>query len=239
MEKSLVVANWKENKTVEEAKEWLEKFSATLAGFSNQNHTEVAICPSYVVLPMMAYEISKLEGVKLGAQDVSKFEEGAYTGEVSAKQLKDFVSYVIVGHSERRRYFGETDDDVAAKSLLALKYNLIPIVCVSSVEEARDWKLEAGKEGRSSKLDEAILVYEPLEAISREGEYHPADPEHAQKMAQKIRIAVGGEVAVLYGGSVNAKNVESFVRQPAISGVLVGHASLNAQEFAKVIRNSF
>jgi len=216
MEKKLIVANWKENKTVDEAKEWLEKFS---------NGPEVVICPSYVVLPMLAYEISKLEGIKLGAQDVSKFEEGQYTGEVSVKMLADFVEFVIVGHSERRKYFGETTEDVKLKVEQCLKHGLTPIVCVSTTQELSSFSSELS----SGQLP--IVAYEPLSAV---GTGEPDTPENAQEFAEKIKSEVGWGVTVLYGGSVNAENAKSFVSQPDISGVLVGQASLDPKEFAKI-----
>ena len=235
MKEILIVANWKENKTAGEASEWLEKFRSSV---NNQQLAinNVVICPSFVVLPVMAYEISKLENVKLGAQDVSKFEEGQYTGEVSAKMLADFVSFVIVGHSERRRFFGETDEDVAAKSILALKYGLVPIICVSNVEEAGRWKVETRKEARGLKPERAVFVYEPVEHISTGGDFHPDDPEHANLMAKKIKAEVGQNIRVLYGGSVSAENVKSFVSQSDISGVLVGRASLDAKEFSQIVK---
>lgn len=245
MTQTLVVANWKENITVDEAQEWVEKLSSKFKVQSSK--LEVVVCPSFVVLPMMAYEISKFEGVKLGAQDISKFEEGQHTGEVSAKMLKDFVSYVIVGHSERRRYFNETDEDVISKMGQCLKHNLTPIVCVSKTEEvsAVSNETEQGSdsaklEPRSGKngLEKTVFVYEPLEAISAEGEFHPDDPEHVNLMAEKIKMIVGKNTPVLYGGSVNAENVRSFVDQPDIDGVLVGQTSLDAVEFSKIINNS-
>ncbi len=228
MEKKLIVANWKENKTASQTTEWFEKFGASLSISRSRSklsiNLEVVICPSFVILPMMAYEISKLEGIKLGAQDVSKFEEGQYTGEASAKMLKDFVSYVIVGHSERRKHFGETDEDVNLKIEQCLKHDLTPIVCVSKIEEVRGRKWEVGK---------TIFAYEPLFAV---GTGKPDTPENAQEFAKKIKTEVGQNVKVLYGGSVNAKNAKSFVSQPDISGVLVGEASLDAEEFGKIIK---
>lgn len=236
MEKKLIVANWKENLTVNEAQEWLEKFSI----FNDQfpNDLGVVICPSFVVLPMMAYEISKLERVKLGAQDVSKFEEGQYTGEVSAKMLRDFVSFAIVGHSERRKHFGETDKVIATKSLLALNYDLTPIVCISSIEEVRSWRREVGKEARSLRLESVVLVYEPVEAISTKGQFHPDDPEHANLMAKKIKAEIGQNIRVLYGGSVNSRNVVTFIGREDIDGVLVGQASLDPVEFSKIVSSN-
>ena len=215
MEKTLIVANWKENKIAPQAEEWLEVLSSKFKVQSSK--LEVAICPSFVVLPTMVGEISKLEGIKLGAQDVSKFEEGQYTGEVSAKMLKDFVEFVIIGHSERREHFGETDEDVDLKIEQCLKYDLMPIVCVSDLEQV--------------STDKVIFAYEPLFAV---GTGEPDTPENAQRFAQKIKSKVGQDVRVLYGGSVNAKNAKSFVSQPDIDGVLVGQASLDPKEFAKI-----
>lgn len=227
MEKKIIVANWKENITVNEAQEWMEKFRYSI---SNQQLaiSNVVICPSFVVLPMMAYEVSKLEGVKLGAQDVSKFEEGQYTGEVSAKMLRDFVSYVIVGHSERRRYFGETNADVNLKVEQCLKYDLTPIVCVSNLEQASMSQYV----NESKKI---IFAYEPLFAV---GSGKPDTPENAAAFAKEVEEKVGSETKVLYGGSVNSQNVSSFVNQLHINGVLVGQSSLDAAEFTKVVFNS-
>lgn len=208
-----VIANWKENKTVSEVMAWVDVFNKGV----NKENVEVVICPSFVALPMMANGVSKLENVKLGAQDVSKFEEGQYTGEVSAKMLKGLVDYVIVGHSERRKYFSETDEDVNLKIEQCLKHDLTPIVCVSKIEQV--------------STNKAIFAYEPLSAV---GTGTPDTPENAQKFAEKIKNEVGENVKVLYGGSVNAKNAMSFVEQSDIDGVLVGQASLDPKEFSEI-----
>ncbi len=240
-----VIANWKENLTASEAERWAEELNKELrmsasgdsSNLMNKGDTEIVVCPPLVLIPILRSHLSlPISHFSLGAQDVSKFEEGQYTGEVSAKMLKDFVDYVIVGHSERRKYFNETDEDVAKKSILALKHNLIPIVCVSNVEEAGRWRVEAGKETGCWKLDDVIFVYEPVEHISTGGEFHPDDPEHANLVAKKIKDKVGQDVQVLYGGSVNAENVKSFVSQPDVDGVLVGQASLDAKEFTTIIK---
>jgi len=216
MEKTLIVANWKEHKTNSEARGWVEVLSSKLKVKSEK--LEVVVCPSFVLIPDLHSQLSILNfELSLGAQDVSKFEEGQYTGEVSAKMLKDFVSYVIIGHSERRKCFGETDEDVALKIEQCLKHELAPIVCVSKIEQAF--------------ADKAIFAYEPLSAV---GTGEPDTPENAQKFAEKIKAEVGQDVKVLYGGSVNAKNAKSFVNQPDLSGVLVGQASLDAEEFARI-----
>ncbi len=225
MEKKLIVANWKENKTASQTTEWFEKFGAALSISRSRSklsiNLEVVVCPSFILIPVLNSQLSTLNSpFRLGAQDVSKFEEGQYTGEVSAKMLRDFVSYVIVGHSERREHFGETDEDVNLKIEQCLKYDLTPIVCVSSLEQV-------------STVSDVIFAYEPLSAI---GTGKPDTPENAQDFAQEIKTEVGQNVKVLYGGSVNAKNAKSFVSQPDISGVLVGEASLDAEEFGKIIK---
>jgi len=231
MEKTLIVANWKENKTASQTTEWFEKFSNPNSfRFAKQpsdgqipNGAEIVVCPSFVLIPVLHSSLSSANpfSLYLGAQDVSKFEEGQYTGEVSAKMLKDFVKYVIVGHSERRKYFGETDEDVNLKIEQCLKYGLVPIICISNVEEA----------GRL-KLDKPVFAYEPLFAV---GTGIPDTPENANDFARKIKNEVGRDVRVLYGGSVNAENAKLFVSQPDISGVLVGQGSLDAGEFANII----
>ena len=225
MEKTLIVANWKQNFIVDEAQEWVVAFSnnLTIEQFSN---SDIVICPSFVVLPTMARELSKLENIKLGAQDVSKFEEGQYTGEVSAKMLKDFVDYVIVGHSERRKYFGETDGDVNRKIEQCLKHNLMPVVCVSTTQELSSLSSELSSD------HDLLVAYEPLFAV---GTGTPDTPKNANDFALKVKTEVGRDVRVLYGGSVSAENVRSFVSQSDISGVLVGQASLEAEEFARII----
>jgi len=229
MKKTYVIANWKENKTASQTTEWFEKFS--IFNFQFSNETEIVICPPSVLLPALHSSLSSANPslLYLGAQDVSKFEEGPHTGEVSAKMLKDFVDYVIVGHSERRKHFHETNEDVQLKVEQCLKYNLTPIVCVSNLEQV--------SRCQGVKVSQTIFVYEPVEHISTEGEFRPDDPEHANSMAKKIKAEVGQDVKVLYGGSVNAENAKSFVRQSDISGILVGQASLDAEEFAKIVNS--
>ena len=231
MEKTLIVANWKENLIVPQAKKWLEEFSifnfhrsegSPLADFSNDS--EVIICPSFVLIPVIRSHLSHhTPHLSIGAQDVSKFEEGQYTGEVSAKMLKDLVKYVIVGHSERRKYFNETDEDVNLKVQHCLKHNLTPIICVSKMEQVSMCQCV--------NVSKAIFAYEPLFAV---GTGKTDTPEKANDFAQKVKSEVGQNAQVLYGGSVTAENVKSFVSQKDLSGVLVGEASLDAEEFAKL-----
>ncbi len=225
MEKTLIVANWKEHKTNSEARGWVEVLSSKLKVKSEK--LEVVVCPSFVLIPDLHSQLSILNfELSLGAQDVSKFEEGQYTGEVSTKILKDFVDYVIVGHSERRKHFGETDEDVALKIEQCLKHELAPIVCVSNLEQV--------SKCQSVKVSKTIFAYEPLFAV---GTGEPDTPENAQEFAGKIKGKLGKNVRVLYGGSVNSENVKLFVNQPDIDGVLVGQASLDAEEFGRIIKS--
>jgi len=223
--KTLVVANWKENKTIAEAEQWTDGLNKELR-IKNEGSVEIIVCPPSILIPILhSLFIIPNSPLRLGAQDVSKFEEGQYTGEVSAKMLKGFVDYVIVGHSERRKYFGETDDDVKLKVEQCLKHNLIPIVCVSHLKQV--------SKCHSIKVSQMIFAYEPLFAV---GSGKADTPENANEFAKKIKAEVGQDVRVLYGGSVTAENVKSFVEQPDINGVLVGEASLEAEEFAGIVK---
>lgn len=164
----------------------------------------------------------------VGAQDVSPFAEGAYTGEVSAQQVREFATYVIIGHSERRKDFGETEEIISRKIDQAIKNSLIPIVCISDIKQIGNLKFEIGN---SSSL---VVAYEPLSAI---GSGEADDPKNADEMARKIK-EITPDVFVLYGGSVSAENVHDFTQMPHIDGVLVGGASLDPQEFSKIITNA-
>lgn len=215
MKRNIIVANWKSNKTESEAKDWLSQFSS----LSNK---EIIICPPFTLLSLMSSEVrSQKLRVKVGAQDISPFEEGAYTGEVNGKQLKDFADYVIIGHSERRISFGETDEMLFRKNELAKENGLATIYCV---------------QGKETKIPMNIdsVAYEPIDAI---GTGHPDTPENADSVAAyfKTNLKVS---CVLYGGSVTAINVKSFTQMPNIDGVLIGKASLDAKEFCKIIENA-
>jgi len=158
--------------------------------------------------------------IGLGAQDISSFEEGAYTGEVSAKQVKEFANFVIIGHSERRNNFGENDNILFKKFKLAKENGLIVIFCV---------------QGKETKIPENadVIAYEPINAI---GTGNPDTPENAENVAAYFK-ANFKVPAVLYGGSVTASDVNSFSQMPSIDGVLVGKASLDPEEFYAIIQN--
>lgn len=219
--KRIVVANWKLHKTVSEASEWLE---ATAQGIRPAilEKMGVIVCPTTILLPAMRQEISKLKiEFSLGAQDVSRFERGAYTGEVSAEQLRGWVDCVLVGHSERRRLFGETEAVIQQKMEVCLKNGLVPILCFESPDQ-----LPVGS------YSPPIVAYEPPAAI---GTGRPDVPEDAQKVAYQVKERLGAAVLVLYGGSVNSGNVGGFISQADIDGVLVGEASLEPDEFVRIL----
>lgn len=212
--------------TESEAKTWLDRFKtyspAGEAGDIEFIDEEIVICPSFTLLSFLkTYLLNNKFPVKVGAQDVSPFEEGAYTGEVSASLLKEFADYVLIGHSERRRNFMESDEMLFKKVELAIHYGLTPIFCVQ------------GKETQIPS-NSSIIAYEPIDAI---GTGHPDTPENAQAVASFLKRDYNAQ-HVLYGGSVTSKNVKEFTQMPNIDGVLVGRASLDAAEFYAIIQNA-
>jgi triosephosphate isomerase len=247
--KALLAANWKMNPVDGGEAVDIVRGVLPVAGAS-ADAVEVVLCPPF---PWLLGVAEVLEGstVKLGAQDCFWELSGAYTGEVSPAMLRGWCQWVIVGHSERRIYLGETDDMVARKAAAALSCGLSTIVCVGELEDHYD----AGKSDEivtaqvkgslalvsaddSSRL---VIAYEPVWAI---GSGKSADPEHAYKTMRLIRKVTGEligagaarKVRVLYGGSVNAANVESYVELPLCDGCLVGGASLKADEFTQIVK---
>ena len=209
--KPLVIAgNWKSNKTVAEANEWLRKYQV-------ENKT-IIVCVPFTLLPVLA---SKKPPFQLGAQDVSPFGEGAYTGEVNARQIKEFAEWVIIGHSERRKNFGETDGILAKKVEQAKSAGLKIIYCTPDDSTV----IPKGVD---------VVAYEPVWAI---GTGKSDTPKNANAVIANIK-AKSQVTTVIYGGSVTADNVASFVTQPAIDGVLPGGASLDPEKFAALIANA-
>ncbi|OGV96819.1 hypothetical protein A2W24_03205 [Microgenomates group bacterium RBG_16_45_19] len=220
-----LIANWKSHKTWSESEVFLQSFR----GFREEGRVVNIICPPFPYLKAAAELITALHlPIKLGAQDVSPFPFGAYTGAVSVQMLTGMVEYVIVGHSERRRWFHETNQEVANKAAQALEVGVTPVVCVDeSYFREQILALEP------KVLDKAIFAYEPLAAI---GSGQPDKPEHTQAVAEKINQAAEKEVTVLYGGSVAVETLATFLNQPTIQGALVGGASLKAETWKGLVQ---
>jgi len=226
MKRKFVVANWKSNKTEVEAKNWFAELKVEDLRLTNK---EVIICSPFTVLPILkSLIINHNSNIKLGAQDISPFDEGAYTGEVNGKEIRELAQFVIVGHSERRKNFSESNDVINAKINEALKNQLTPIICVSSLEQAK------ALDNKVQNNTQVIIVYEPLFAI---GSGIPDTPENADQMAKSIKNIVG-EIPILYGGSVTSANINEFSKMPNIDGALIGKASLDAKEFYAIIQNA-
>lgn len=227
MKKIFIIANWKLNKTKLETQKWFKEFSS--ANMQIPASKEIVICPPFTLLSEVLANIKNLFGltIRVGAQDVSRFIEGAYTGEVSVRQIKDFSNYVLIGHSERRRNFSESTEIVNQKIKNALEYELTPVVCVSSLNEVKSLDSSI----RTSKI---IIAYEPIFAI---GTGIPDTPENADKMAKNIK-GILGEIPVLYGGSVSKFNIKNFTNMSFVDGALVGRASLDPHEFISIIQNA-
>ena len=205
--KPLIVANWKCNPTtLEEAKKIFKK--------ANFPGAEVVICPPFIYLSTL--------GAK-GAQDCFWEEKGAYTGEISPKMLRDLgVEYVIIGHSERRKYFKETDETINKKMKAVIKAGLKPILCIDKISQLP-----------AKKQEGLIIAYEPLFAI---GTGKPCSPERAKKMRVLIQRKIGKNIKILYAGSVNSQNAKGYIKEAGFSGLLVGGASLKPQEFFDIIK---
>jgi triosephosphate isomerase (TIM) len=248
MRKPVIAGNWKMYKTVSESVETVQALKPLIA---NANHCEVIIAPVFTALKTVA---DRLEGsnIRVAGQNCStEIEHGAHTGEVAADMLKDAgAEFVIVGHSERRQFYCETDSFVSRKTQAAIVAGLGAIVCVGESLEQRDQgnaesvvsgQLEGGLSGlTASDLDRIIIAYEPVWAI---GTGRTATPEQAQEMhafirrvfAQRHSEGKAEGLRILYGGSVKPDNITGLMAQPDIDGALVGGASLKADSFAQIV----
>jgi len=229
--KPLIVANWKATKTIKETIEWAKQ---TKPALEENNSETIVICPPYTSIPFVA-SLFKDTNIKIGAQNVAKFKKGAYTGEVTAEMLDGLVDYCIIGHSERRKFFGETDDDVIQKAELLLQFQITPILCVSDLGQLDSYS-NRGK-FIIDKSDEIVFVYEPPGAISGGGAYRPEDPEIASTNTRKMEKKIGRKAMILYGGSVNPENVVRFLSKENIDGALIGQASTDPQTFLELLNS--
>lgn len=222
MRKQFFVANWKSHKTIEETREWFSDMSLRLHELNISDEQKLIVCPPYPLLSFCHEAISQHHlPITLGSEDISPFPEGAYTGAVSARLLRELVTYTIIGHSERRQYFSETVEILSEKVKMSLASGIEPIYCISNKEE----KIPQGVK---------IVAYEPLSAI---GSGHPDSPDDAEAVAKFLKG--NNDIAhVLYGGSVTAEDVNSYMHLPSIDGVLVGGASLTPEGFCGIIQHA-
>lgn len=241
MRKPLVIGNWKMNGSRRSVNRLLDG----IAGVANLD-IEVAVCPPFVYLAEVAARISST-GIRLAAQTLSEYESGAYTGEVAGSMLVDVgCQYVLVGHSERRRLFGETDLRVARQFERARAAGITPVLCVGEDAAERNagatWQVlhrqlkaiadVAGLEA----LGTAVIAYEPVWAIGSGVTASPAQVQAVQVRVRNLLGSGGGATRLLYGGSVSEANAAELFAQPDVDGVLVGGASLQAEEFMAICR---
>ena len=252
MRTPLIAGNWKMNNTHHEAIKLVQQLGYELSGY-NPQEVEVALCPPFTSLRTVQtlLESDRLE-FGLGAQNMHFEANGAYTGEVSAEMLKALrVKYVILGHSERRELFGETDEGVNKKVKVAFQNALLPIMCCGETESEKEAnetqskverQVREGLKGvRPEQLRQTVVAYEPIWAI---GTGKTATPDDAQETIAYIRRVIAeefseetaGEVRILYGGSVKAGNAKALMSQTDIDGALVGGASLDAADFAAIAK---
>lgn len=214
MQNIWVIANWKSNKTISEALDWIAKVGPQIP---KKDGLKVVVCPDFAALSEVKKAITVGNfPILVGAQDLSPFGLGAYTGEEPAALLNQLVDLAVLGHSERRKNFGETDEMIVKKVEQSLENNIIPLVCVQNTETP----IPQGCN---------LIAYEPISAI---GTGNPDTPENANSVAKKLKEGIN-DLTVLYGGSVTSKNAGSFITSE-IAGVLVGGASLDAEEFVKI-----
>ena len=252
MRKNIVAGNWKMNKTFVEADDLIHNIAEDIKANGSPEKADVVICVPSIYLEL-ATDVAEDVPVLVGAQNVSQYENGAYTGEISAEMLESMaVDYCIIGHSERRKYFNETDSELAVKVDRLLERNINPIFCCGEQLEER----EAGNHFNvvRSQIEQAIfhiepkqirkvvIAYEPVWAI---GTGMTASPEQAEEMHAFIRNLlkekygdiIAEEISILYGGSCNPKNAAELFANPDVDGGLIGGASLNSDDFMSIARS--
>ena len=243
----IIAGNWKMHNTIDESKTLVNQIIHILSKIES---VQTVLCPPFTSLTVVR-ELLKQSNVKLGAQNLHFATEGAFTGEISPIMVAELCQYVVLGHSERRQYFRETDESINLKVISSLEVGLTPILCVGE-------NLTEREQGRANQIIETqlttclqnlptqldlVVAYEPVWAI---GTGMPATSQMAQEMMSHIRIVLGSifgintasEVALLYGGSVNPNNISELLSEKDINGALVGGASLNPKSFVQIVQES-
>ena len=219
--KKIIVANWKSHKTIKDASSWLKNLKTLLEESTHQ----IILAPDFISLPVVAGFVRDTS-LALASQDISAYPAGSYTGEVSGKSLKDLVSFALIGHSERRRFFAENTPVIIKKVNQALKAEITPIVCFENTLQAQEYVYLKGS------LKKLLVAYEPPEFI---GTGQPQPLGDAQKDLDSFQEIFGKTKEFLYGGSVDSHNITPYLKI-GYRGALVGSASLNPLEFAKIIK---
>jgi triosephosphate isomerase len=236
MRRLIIAGNWKMNNSLADSvvlATMIRNHMPVSAGF------ESVVCPPATYLyPLSEIIHDGIKHISLGAQNMYSEDKGAYTGEVSPLMIRDICRYVILGHSERREHCSETSELINDKIVAALKHKITPIVCVGEIKKKADSFKDAAKELKKdikginkSDYGKLVIAYEPVWAI---GTGKAATPEYAAKVITLLREIVGNKTPILYGGSVDEKNIASFTHRAEIDGALVGGASLKAKEFLSI-----
>ena len=249
MRRKVIAGNWKMNKDIHETAALINELRERLKDFRNE--VEIVLCPAFTSL-VIAKTLMKDSAMKLGAQNISHQDYGAYTGEISARMLKEIgCEYVVLGHSERRQYFKETNDLVNAKVQKAFQAGLTPIVCIGETFDEREsgitdtvittqvkgvlWELD------SSQISKIIIAYEPVWSIGTGKNATPDQANDVHKLIRKLvsqitSWSVAEKLIIQYGGSMNAQNASTLLGQPDIDGGLIGGASLKSDAFMAIIQ---
>ena len=222
--KKYVVGNWKSNKNRKEAKRWFSEFASL---YTPVDGLEVIVAPSFICLCSLSEYVHalKIENLSLAVQDVSPFPKGSYTGAVAADLIREMVDYVIIGHSERRRYFHETSQDTANKMSETVDAGLKPIVCID-----QPYAMSQLTALHDIDSDEMLLAYGPVEAMTAR------IPEQVSRVAEATQFIsqVHPKRPVVYGGSLTVENADEYIALPQLAGLFVGQSSLDAQAFASL-----
>ena len=249
MRRPIIVANWKMNKTLSETREFISEFRRLLC---LKGDVDIALSTPFTALSTAAEALKDTE-IRLAGQDLFWEDKGAYTGEISAIMLRDVgCTYVIIGHSERRQFFGETDETVSKKVKASLRNGLLPIICIGETPREREDGITfkvierqlsgALRDIAKDNVVNTIVAYEPVWAIGTGKTATPSQANEAhqfirERLSEAYNAGVAGGVRIIYGGSVTPENISSLMAEKEINGVLVGGASLKAESFAKICNN--